>query len=33
LTRREVRKSPQIRVITDFLLDLFRRERALFERG
>jgi DNA-binding transcriptional LysR family regulator len=31
LTRRDVRKSPQIRVVTDFLLDLFRRERSLFE--
>jgi DNA-binding transcriptional LysR family regulator len=31
LTRRDVRKSPQTRVVTDFLLDLFRRERPLFE--
>jgi DNA-binding transcriptional LysR family regulator len=31
LTRGDVRKSPQIRMVTDFLLDLLRRERSLFE--
>jgi DNA-binding transcriptional LysR family regulator len=31
LTRRDVQKSPRIRVVTDVLLDLIRHERALFE--
>jgi DNA-binding transcriptional LysR family regulator len=31
LTRRDVRGSPQIRVVSDFLLDLLRRQRPLFE--
>ena len=31
LTRRDVQKTPRIRVVADFLFDLFRRERALFE--
>src|SRR5262245_57611985 len=30
LTRRDVRRAPQLRTVTDFLADLFRRERALF---
>jgi DNA-binding transcriptional LysR family regulator len=31
LTRRDVQKTPRIRAVTDFLLDLIRRERSLFE--
>lgn len=31
LTRRDVRRAPQLRTVTEFLIDLFRRERALFE--
>lgn len=31
LTRRDVQKTPRIRVVADFLLDLVRRERPLFE--
>ena len=30
LTRRDVRRAPQLRPVTEFLVDLFRRERALF---
>ena len=30
LTRRDVQKTPRIRVVADFLLDLIRRERPLF---
>jgi DNA-binding transcriptional LysR family regulator len=30
LTRRDVRRAPQLRTVTDFLVNLFRRERALF---
>ena len=30
LTRRDVRRAPQLRTATEFLVDLFRRERALF---
>jgi DNA-binding transcriptional LysR family regulator len=30
LTRRDVQKTPRIRVVSDFLHDLFRRERSLF---
>jgi DNA-binding transcriptional LysR family regulator len=33
LTRRDVQKKPRIRVVADFLFDLFRRERSLFEGG
>jgi hypothetical protein len=31
LTRRDVQKTPRIRVVSDFLLDLVKRERSLFE--
>jgi len=31
LTRRDVRRASQLRTVTDFLVDLFRRERALFD--
>jgi DNA-binding transcriptional LysR family regulator len=31
LTRRDVQKTPRIRVVSDFVLDLIRRERSLFE--
>jgi DNA-binding transcriptional LysR family regulator len=31
LTRRDVRRAPQLRTVTEFLVDLFRRERALFD--
>ena len=31
LTRRDVQKTPRIRAVTDVLVDLIRRERALFE--
>jgi DNA-binding transcriptional LysR family regulator len=31
LTRRDVRRTPQLRTVTDFLVDLFRRERSLFD--
>jgi DNA-binding transcriptional LysR family regulator len=31
LTRRDVQRTPRIRAVTDFLLDLIRRERPLFE--
>jgi DNA-binding transcriptional LysR family regulator len=31
LTRHDVQRTPRIRVVTDFLLDLIRRERRLFE--
>jgi DNA-binding transcriptional LysR family regulator len=31
LTRRDVQKTPRIRVVADFLFDLIRRERPLFE--
>ena len=31
LTRRDVQRTPRIRAVTDFLLDVIRRERALFE--
>jgi DNA-binding transcriptional LysR family regulator len=31
LTRRDVQRTPRIRAVTDFLLDLIRRERSLFE--
>jgi DNA-binding transcriptional LysR family regulator len=30
LTRRDVRTTPAVRAVTDFLVDLFRRERSLF---
>jgi DNA-binding transcriptional LysR family regulator len=30
LTRRDVRRAPQLRTVTEFLVDLFRRERTLF---
>jgi DNA-binding transcriptional LysR family regulator len=30
LTRRDVRRAPQLRTVTEFLVDLLRRERALF---
>jgi len=31
LTRRDVRRAPHLRAVTDYLVDLFRRERLLFE--
>jgi DNA-binding transcriptional LysR family regulator len=31
LTRRDVRRAPQLQTVTEFLVDLFRRERALFD--
>ena len=31
LTRRDVRNTPRLRTVVDFLVDAFRRERALFE--
>lgn len=31
LTRRDVQRTRRIRVVADFLLDLIRRERSLFE--
>lgn len=31
LTRRDVRRAPQLRTVTEFLVDLFRRERAIFD--
>jgi DNA-binding transcriptional LysR family regulator len=31
LTRRDVQKTPRIRAVTDILVELIRRERALFE--
>ena len=31
LTRSNVRQTPPVRVVTDYLVDLFRRDRALFE--
>ncbi len=31
LTRRDVQKTPRVRVVADFLFDLIRRERPLFE--
>jgi len=31
LTRSDIRRTPQVRAVTEFLVDLIRRERALFE--
>jgi DNA-binding transcriptional LysR family regulator len=31
LARRDVQTTPRLRVVADFLVDLFRRERPLFE--
>jgi DNA-binding transcriptional LysR family regulator len=31
LTRRDVRRAPQLRTVTEFLVDVFHRERALFD--
>ena len=33
LTRRDVQKTPRIRVVSDYLVDLVKRERSLFEGG